>query len=423
MSDAGNHADREHSELSASSTHRWWNCPGSIALSRGIARASSRAADEGTAAHELAQLCLVNHQDAIEYLDRTVAGFAVTDEMAEGVQCYVDEVRRVHADVPDRAWGIEQRITLDSLNPPANMFGTADATTFDMVSKTLYVHDLKFGKGYRVEATDNPQLRYYALGAMLAIATDPMFAKFPVKRVVATIVQPRQPAAGADPIRSVEIDAADLNDWAFDLLRHADAAMQPDAPLAAGSWCKFCPAAGKCPKQAETALAVARTDFAQFIEAADATPPAVRTLSPDELGALLPKLALLEQWISDARKLAFQELAEGRDVPGWKLVESEGHAKWSDADDVAAELSLVYGVDPYATKIVSPAQARGLLRDAMQPEHKTKKAAEAAARAALASLTYRPRSTSLVPATDARPALLGGGSEFPVLPAINDESE
>ena len=423
MSDAANHADREHSELSASSTHRWWNCPGSIALSRGIARTSSRAADEGTAAHELAQLCLVNHQDAIEYLDRTVAGFAVTEEMAEGVQVYVDEVRRAHADAPENARWIEQRVRLDSLNPPANMFGTADAVAFVDWHETLYVHDLKFGKGHRVEAVDNPQLRYYALGALLAIAADPKFAYCPVKRVVATIVQPRQPAAGADPIRSVEIDAADLNDWAFDLLRHADAAMQPDAPLAAGSWCKFCPAAGRCPKQAETALAAAQTDFAQFIEAADATPPATRTLSPDELGALLPKLDLLEQWIGDARKLAWQELSEGRDVPGWKLVESEGRAQWHDPDQAGAVLEIDYGIAPWETRLSSPAKARGLLRDSMQPAHKTKKAAEAAARAALASLIHRPRITSLVPSTDARPALLGGGREFSELPAITDESE
>ena len=45
---------REHSELGASACARWSVCPGSVVPSRGIERKSSVYADEGTAAHELA---------------------------------------------------------------------------------------------------------------------------------------------------------------------------------------------------------------------------------------------------------------------------------------------------------------------------------------------------------------------------------
>ena len=44
-----------HAKLSPSSAERWMTCPGSVALSEGYADRSSAVADEGTAAHELAE--------------------------------------------------------------------------------------------------------------------------------------------------------------------------------------------------------------------------------------------------------------------------------------------------------------------------------------------------------------------------------
>ena len=49
------HADRAHALLSASSAHRWLNCPPSAVAAELYPRESSEFAAEGTLAHEVAE--------------------------------------------------------------------------------------------------------------------------------------------------------------------------------------------------------------------------------------------------------------------------------------------------------------------------------------------------------------------------------
>ena len=93
LSETIDHKSREHSEIGASGAKRWMNCPGSVRLCRTIPNESSAAAEEGTAAHELAETCLKSGQDAVEFIDRTVHGFTVDEDMAEAVQVYLDYIR------------------------------------------------------------------------------------------------------------------------------------------------------------------------------------------------------------------------------------------------------------------------------------------------------------------------------------------
>src|SRR5690606_28463258 len=96
------HTGRAHAKLSPSAAHRWFPCPGSVRLSADVKSKSSVFADEGSAAHELAQACLTHGNDADRYIgeyvdidassslhrfpSNPVPGhrcFEVTDEMAE----------------------------------------------------------------------------------------------------------------------------------------------------------------------------------------------------------------------------------------------------------------------------------------------------------------------------------------------------
>ncbi len=54
------HADRAHALLSASGAHRWINCTPSARLEDALPDTTSEAAEEGTAAHELAEHKLRN---------------------------------------------------------------------------------------------------------------------------------------------------------------------------------------------------------------------------------------------------------------------------------------------------------------------------------------------------------------------------
>lgn len=417
-----NHADREHSELSASSAYRWWNCPASVRLSRGAPRTESAAAAEGTAAHELAQRCLEGGSNAAEYVGWIVSNHEVDADMADAVQVYVDEVRRVwDGNTCSDTRLLETRVRLDALDPPGPMFGTADAGAFVTGHGRLEILDLKFGRGHRVEAEGNPQLRYYALGLMLHVQ-----AKWPgmsVREIRATIVQHRQPAAGRDPIRSVVIDPVELMEWGFDLLEHANATLRDDSPAVGGQWCMFCPAAGRCTAQAEYGLQAARIEFGALVDP-DATVAPPVTLSPEQLGNALRKVDALEQMIADMRAAAFRLLSDGVEVPGWKIVMSDGRETWRDPVEAEAVLQTVHEVDPYAEpKLTTPAQVRKRLVDLMTEAAKaagdklTKKDAEAGARKILARLTHKPKRAALAPADDARDAISGrAAAEFPALP-------
>ena len=229
------HKERAHSELSASGAARWMNCPGAVRMSRGVAQHESVYAAEGTAAHEVANLCLAEVRDAKSFLGQKFGDHQVTPAMAASVQTYIEYCRE-KIDACDQYW-LEHAFTLAKLNPKAQMFGTADFASYSKRRRELSVVDLKFGRGTWVSAKRNVQMLYYALGVTLSIDE-------PVSRVSMTIVQPR--FNSGDPIRSWSIDAIELAEFSFELMAAAHAALEPDAPTRAGTWCRFCPAQNSC---------------------------------------------------------------------------------------------------------------------------------------------------------------------------------
>ena len=390
----------EHSELGASGCKRWWNCPGSVALSRGVENRSSPYAEEGTKAHALAEACLTNGQAAIEYVDRTCDA-----EMAEHVQVYLDECRNVLRWAGAKGHVVEQRFSLAAIDPPAPMFGTADFVVWS--TEHLWVYDLKYGQGVQVEAEGNPQLRYYALGALLALPQD---VGRTIRGVTMQIVQPRAP--GGPAIRTAHISTLDLMEWSIELIDRAWAAMQTGAALNPGTWCKFCPASGRCPAQRDLAHETARAEFS------------VTLLTPAQIGEMLSRADALEQYLTDLRVAATAEISRGGAVPGWKLVPTKPRQAWRDTAEAAETLDMLHdlGDDRFTPReLVSPAVARGLLANRLADKHPTKKAAETAARAALDPLlTSSSIGVKLVAVSDTRLALPAAGTEFTALPAIKE---
>src|SRR5262249_47317388 len=106
--------DSKHSRWSASTSYRWINCPGSLnaidSLPPALVGRHSRFADQGTAAHLIADTCLREGCDAIVYLGRWVhvsgqgeyimdgepreedeeVSHECDEEMVDGVQLYLD---------------------------------------------------------------------------------------------------------------------------------------------------------------------------------------------------------------------------------------------------------------------------------------------------------------------------------------------
>lgn len=400
------HTAREHSELGGSIVERFGNCAGSVRLVRGMPNPETPASKRGTAAHEVAHMCLLSGQDAIEYVGHVVNDIETDESIANGVQAYLDDCRACPADEVF----YEVRFNLESLGPPAPMFGTADFVGYDALEQRLYVKDYKNGFKY-VDALGNKQLRYYALGALLALGDGK-----PVSDIHVTICQPN--ALGAT-LKTDTFDAVELVEWAQWLMDAARKTQDPDAPATAGSWCEvtFCPARGSCSVRAAYALSQAQVEFADYLS--PMRTPEVRLLSAAERGAIHGAADGLRAFLSAVE----DSIKADTSGTGWKVVPTETRQAWRDKEAAAVTLRMDHGIDPYEpAEVISPAVARGKVKESLHAERvaqhttgkkPTKKDAEADARVLLADLIADISSgTKLVPEADPRPALPSGGAEF-----------
>jgi len=384
------HADRAHAVLGASSAHRWMACPGSVRLAADAPRRSSRYADEGTAAHQLAERCLRENAPVVTpaafYIgqDEYVGSdpWEVTEDMAEAVQVFLDTVRG--AMQPGDELLTEVRFDLSAIYP--GMFGTNDACVLSRSRGKLYVLDYKHGKGYVVEAAGNPQLRYYGLGALLKLGSEG------IHTVSLTIVQPRAPHR-LGPVRTEEISTLDLLEWAADLKAAAIRTADPAAPLVAGEHCTFCAAAGACPALAKKASDAAMVEFGPY---GTKVPTEPKVLPIEKIVQILDAADMIDDWIAAVRAHALHLADRGEGVPGYKLVPKRATRKWRDADepwkvsnalaDEGVDRNLLWA-EP---KLKTPAQIEKLL-----PKDK---------RGALDALTVKESSgVNLVKDSDPRP--------------------
>ena len=243
------HADRAHAALGASNSSIWLNCTGSVPLSVGGSRTGTVYTREGTAAHELSELWLHQVMRGLTPAfpaSLTVEGheIEVTPEMIEYVGVYVETARTL---IDEGIWhGIEVRVDLSELWAPApcpeTLFGTADCIAVTTYG-TLFVCDLKYGKGKMVSPEDNTQLLYYALGAYYALPPEMRARVYDVQMI---IVQPR---SRGEKIKTWEISLADLLMWADTVLKPTvNDIAAGRTRLASGNHCFFCIAAKQCPE-------------------------------------------------------------------------------------------------------------------------------------------------------------------------------
>ena len=292
----------EHSPIGASSSERWFNCPGSVRLIQTVpAQPSSAYAEDGTRAHAFAAEWLTTGKFDPALLD--------DPEMYEAVAEYVricDGFRHktgaVHL--------VEKRFDLSAVYP--GCFGTCDFMCYWPDHKLLIVVDFKYGAGVYVDPVKNSQLLYYGLGAYRE-------ANQLIEKIELGIVQPR---CGDGKYRSWTIDTMDLLDFKNDLIAYATATAQKDAPFKAGGWCRFCPAAGICPELHKETQIVAKMEF----------PKDQQLYDPNKLAQALTAIPKIEAWVKRVNEFAYGELEAGREIPGYKLVDKKPRRKWKDEE-------------------------------------------------------------------------------------------
>jgi len=277
-------------------------------------------------------------------LGRTFNDHVVDDNMASAVRVYVDYVNSVAEEEAPALLKLEQRFSLEALDPPMPMFGTSDCTIYGKETGNLWVIDYKHGQGVAVDAEDNPQLKYYALGAVLKIGN-----RAPINAIHTAIVQPRAPHR-LGSIRTHSYTKDEILDFGTDLIDAAHAAIKPDAPLIAGDHCKFCKASGTCSALRSNALAVAQDEFG--------VTRSVEDLTPEEVANYMDKIPLLEEWIKSIRRHAHTMLEQGQALPGFKLVEKRPTRRWKNEEELLAWATTegLEDDDIYDKKLKSPSQ-------------------------------------------------------------------
>ena len=324
----------EHSPIGASSMYRWAACPGSVALSKGLPNTESEYAREGTLAHGIAADCLVNQCDAADHPD------CPSDEMAQAIQVYLDECRTWMQEAGEN-WYAECKFDLSSVHP--GCFGTADFVAYVRRKKLLVVLDFKYGAGVLVDAVANPQLEYYALGALLQ-------SGHPAARVRMGIVQPRI----ATPTGGIRYDTQSvvrLLDFRTELKGYAEATEQKDAPLVPGKHCQFCPAAGVCPALHAEAMKAAAHDFA-LPQVQEAGIP----IDPVMLRQALDSRDLVRAWLTAVDQAAYRLMTSGVKIGGYKLVQKRGTREWKSVTEAGARLEPFGKIVYTAPELLSVAQ-------------------------------------------------------------------
>lgn len=368
----------KHYSRGASNSKRWMHCPGSIRECTGIPNKSSIYADEGTAAHFLAEQCLRQGKDASEFLHKEIGlseerdaffvevddwenpTFKVTEEMVEAVQVYLDTIQEVKSRNPGAEVRIEHKFHLGSIHP--ELGGTCDCVIV-LPFERLVVLDYKHGRGVAVDAEENSQAMIYALGA--AITED-------IEDVEIVIVQPRA-IHREGPVRRWTISRADLMAWAEEVLRPAALATDdPTAPLAAGDHCKFCPAGAVCPEKRQAAFAEAKLSFDDGMFPApiehQPTLPDVRSLTAEQATRILEVAPLFEDFVRDVRGYMDAGLESGRFMPGvdgcgFKRVKGNlGHRKFRDDTLAKGTLFPILRGKETEIKLRSPAQIESQIK-------------------------------------------------------------
>lgn len=367
-----------HALLSASSSHRWLNCPPSARLCEIYEEKGSGYAAEGTNAHTLCEYKLKTAL-GIKAKDPTVNLVHYSEEMegcANGYAAYILElVETAKRLCADPVVLIEQR--LDFSKYVKGGFGTGDCVV--IADGTLHVIDYKHGQGVFVEAEDNPQMKLYALGAL-----ELFDGIYDISRVSMTIYQPRR-----DNISTHTVCKESLYQWAEEVLMPtARLAYAGEGEFNCGAWCQFCKAKHECRKRAEHNLELARHEFK--------LPP---LLEDDEIESILGKVDELVSWASDIKNYALQAALGGKRWDGWKLVEGRSNRRYIDETVVAQAVSSA-GFDPYEHKVL------GIT--AMEKALGKGKFAEL-----LGGLIEKPQGKpTLVPASDKRPEINNAKHDF-----------
>lgn len=317
-----------HALLSASSAHQWMHCTPSARLGENAPDKTSEYAEEGRLAHSIAELKLrkkfevMTQRTYTARLNKLKKDHRYSPELDTITDTYLEYVTELAMIYPSRpAVVVEQQVEFSRWVPEG--FGTSDCIILG--SQRMDVVDFKAGRGVAVDAERNPQMMLYALGALEAYSM-----LYDIQDVRLHIVQPRVSSTPS----TWETTAENLLKWAdAEVKPLADLAWKGEGETTPGDWCRFCRVKAQCR---------ARADQYAMLEDFAAIPGPL--LSDAEIGERLTQAKGLTQWAKDLEAYALAACLEGRELPGWKVVEGR-RTRAFDYPDAAFGDIVAAGVD------------------------------------------------------------------------------
>ncbi|AUC25580.1 hypothetical protein CGZ53_07920 [Streptococcus uberis] len=299
-----------HALLSASSAHRWLQCPMLPRLEAEFPSRDTVYTREGTSAHKLSEIKLMWKSGKINKrkFNQLVKAFKentdyYNEEMEEMTELYTDIVMEHFNSYEEAEIELEKHVDYSDWAP--NGYGTSDVVIIS--DKVIEIIDLKYGKGVPVSAKLNKQMLCYALGAY---ATYDFLYDFEVIKM--TIVQPR-----LDNVSTSEIPVEELLYWAnyYVLPRAAQ------AEIGIGDWdlneevLKWSPVAAKLvPRAQKNWEIIDRYDYQEPIY-----------LSDEAIKDILDHATEIKKWVESVEAYALTQAMQGNEIPGYKVVEGRSN--------------------------------------------------------------------------------------------------
>ncbi len=322
----------EHSDFfSPSSGARLLTCPGSAKACKDIPDRPSLFANEGTDAHALAELRLKESHGIKS--DTKIDDLAwYSNEMEEYIEGYVNYVNEKYQEAKklcsDPVLLIEQKVNAEKYHE--SLYGTTDVSL--IADKNLTIIDLKYGKGVKVDATENVQEMIYAICCLETFGN-----LYDIETVNLCIYQPR-----LNSVSEWSTTVKSLYKWADEVLMPGiEKIKNGSEEFHPSKHCVFCKAKPLCKALRDMNLEMAKHEF---------RPPFL--MDDDEIEEVLDKAEDFTSWIKSVQDFALEDAIHGKRYKNWKLVEGRSIRKYKDEDEVAKAVKDA-GYTPYEEKLLS----------------------------------------------------------------------
>ena len=374
-----------HSPLSPSGAHRYLRCTAAPLAEEGLPNWESVYAFEGTVLHEIAERCLTDGGDPHRFI-----GESFTSDPAENEtgQPFVVTIDKDHADcmvsdltvVRDLAEGGE--IFLETRGDLTWPLGEGEAGTSDIALRaedgSIHIMDWKFGAGIVVSAFENEQLMLYAVGSIVKhwphlLTGDEKgnttyvdeYENLPIHL---HILQPRA-TGGGDHWETTLSQLVEWSEWVRVIV--GTQIYGPDRKFSPSEKaCQWCAARNPvngvvpCTAYVEKNLKVAQELLPALDDFVEMGLPATADMSPHGMDIekaiwILDNAPMFKKWLDEIHQRVYKDLADGRPVPGKKLITGRKTARRFKAGSGEAVAEILSGLESYETTVVkvkSPTQ-------------------------------------------------------------------